>query len=142
MDGGDPIINLARITDDESIGPRWKMSNEEKGKLSFLIAEKGKTHSKDWYTDMMVDGFNRTQLDALARYNNQDDMIQYIKTFKAPEFPVDGNDLIRQDMNVDRKLSTLHVTHQWKAGNFSASKDELLKNIKNEPKVIHEQNQR
>ena len=42
MDGGDPIINLARITDDESIGTRWKMSNEEKGKLGFLLSEKGK----------------------------------------------------------------------------------------------------
>ena len=103
MDGGDPIINPARITDDESIGTRWKMSNEEKGKLGFLLSEKGKTHSKDWYTNMMVDGFDRTQLDALARYNNQDDMIQHIKTFKA-EFPVDGNDLIKMDMNVGPKL--------------------------------------
>ena len=48
MDGGDPIINLARITDDETIGLRWKMSNEEKSKLGFLIQNKGKTHSKDW----------------------------------------------------------------------------------------------
>ena len=131
MDGGDPIINLARITDDESIGPRWKMSNEEKGKLGFLLAEKGKTHSKDWYTNMMVDGFDRTQLDALARYNNQDDMIQYIKTFKAPEFPVDGNDLIKMGHERGPKIGqTLQaLRNQWKAGNFSASKDELLKTM-------------
>ena len=131
MDGGDPIINLARITDDESIGLRWKMSNEEKGKLGFLIAEKGKTHSKDWYTDMMVDGFDRTQLDALARYNNQDDIIQHIKTFKAPEFPVDGNDLIKIGHERGPKIGqTLQaLRNQWKQGNFSASKDELLKTM-------------
>ena len=131
MDGGDPIINLARITDDQSIGVRWKMSNEEKGKLGFLIAEKGKTHDKKWYTDQMVDGFDRTQLDALARYNNQDDMIQYIKTFKAPEFPVDGNDLIKigheRGPGIGKTLQALRT--QWKAGNFSASKDELLKTL-------------
>ena len=131
MDGGDPIINLARITDDQSIGLRWKMSNEEKGKLGFLIAEKGKTHDKKWYTDMMADGFDRTQLDALARYNNQDDMIQYIKTFKAPEFPVDGNDLIKigheRGPGIGKTLMALR--NKWKAGNFSASKDELLKSI-------------
>ena len=134
MDGGDPIINLARITDDESIGIRWKMSNEEKGKLGFLLSEKGKTHSKDWYTNMMVDGFDRTQLDALARYNNQDDMIQHIKTFKAPEFPVDGNDLIKMGHERGPKIGqTLQALRaQWKAGNFSASKDELLQSMNEE----------
>ena len=134
MDGGDPIINLARITDDESIGTRWKMSNEEKGKLGFLLSEKGKTHSKDWYTNMMVDGFDRTQLDALARYNNQDDMIQHIKTFKAPEFPVDGNDLIKMGHERGPKIGqTLQALRaQWKAGNFSASKDELLQSMNEE----------
>ena len=134
MDGGDPIINLARITDDKSIGLRWKMSNEEKGKLEFLLSEKGKTHSKDWYTNMMVDGFDRTQLDALARYNNQDDMIQYIKTFKAPEFPVDGNDLIKMGHERGPKIGqTLQALRaQWKAGNFSASKDELLQSMNEE----------
>ena len=82
--------SLARITDEEAIGLRWKMSNEEKSKLGFLISEKGKTHDKKWYTDMMADGFDRTQLDALARYNNQDDMIQYIK-FVADRLLVDLN---------------------------------------------------
>ena len=131
MDGGDPIINLARITDDESIGLRWKMSNEEKGKLGFLISQKGQTHDKKWYTDMMADGFDRTQLDALARYNNQDDMIAYVKSFKAPEFPVDGNDLMQlgheRGPKIGQTLNALRA--QWKAGNFSASKDELLKTM-------------
>ena len=131
MDGGDPIINLARITDDESIGLRWKMSNEEKGKLGFLISQKGQTHDKKWYTDQMADGFDRTQLDALARYNNQDDMIAYIKSFKAPEFPVDGNDLMQlghsRGPGIGKTLQALRT--QWKAGNFSANKDELLKSL-------------
>ena len=131
MDGGDPIINLARITDDESIGVRWKMSNEEKGKLGFLISQKGQTHDKKWYTDQMADGFDRTQLDALARYNNQDDMISYIKSFKAPDFPIDGNDLMQlgheRGPKIGQTLQALRT--QWKAGNFSASKDELLKSL-------------
>ena len=131
MDGGDPIINLARITDDESIGLRWKMSNEEKGKLGFLISQKGQTHDKKWYTDQMADGFDRTQLDALARYNNQDDMIAYIKSFKAPDFPVDGNDLMQlghsRGPGIGKTLQALRT--QWKAGNFSANKDELLKSL-------------
>ena len=131
MDGGDPIINLARITDDESIGVRWKMSNEEKGKLGFLINQKGQTHDKKWYTDQMADGFDRTQLDALARYNNQDDMIAYIKSFKAPDFPVDGNDLMQlghsRGPGIGKTLQALRT--QWKAGNFSANKDELLKSL-------------
>ena len=139
MDGGDPIINLARITDDESIGPRWKMSNEEKGKLGFLLSQKGQTHDKKWYTDQMADGFDRTQLDALARYNNQDDMIAYIKSFKAPEFPVDGNDLIKlgheRGPKIGQTLNALRA--QWKAGNFSASKDELLKTM-NEDQEFNE----
>jgi hypothetical protein len=131
MDGGDPIINLARITDDESVGLRWKMSNEEKGKLGFLISQKGQAHDKKWYTDQMADGFDRTQLDALARYNNQDDMIAYIKSFKAPDFPVDGNDLMQlghaRGPGIGKTLQALRT--QWKQGNFSANKDELLKGL-------------
>ena len=83
---------------------------------------------------MMVDGFDRTQLDALARFNNQDDMIQHIKTFKAPEFPVDGNDLIKlgheRGPKIGQTLQALRA--QWKAGNFSASKDELLQSMNEE----------
>ena len=132
MDGGDPIINLARITDDQAVGKRWKMSNDEKSKLVFLIQNKGQTHDKKWFTDQMADGFDRRLLDALARFNRQDDMIQYIKSFKAPEFPVTGNDLMQlghaRGPGIGQTLNALRT--KWKQGDFSASKDELLKAAK------------
>tara|TARA_B110000046_G_scaffold3077_2_gene3317 strand:+ start:944 stop:5005 length:4062 start_codon:yes stop_codon:yes gene_type:complete len=131
QDGGDPVINLARITNDESVGPRWKMSNDEKSKLGFLIQNKGQTHDKKWYTDQMADGFDRGLLDALARFNHQDDMIQHVKLFKAPEFPVGGNDLMQlgheRGPKIGQTLQALRT--QWKQGNFSANKDELLKGL-------------
>ena len=64
------------------------MSNEEKSKLGFLSKTKAKHIIKIGIPNMMVDGFDRTQLDALARSQiTQDDMIQHIKTFKALSFP-------------------------------------------------------
>ena len=128
MDGGDPIINLARITDDESIGVRWKMSNEEKTKLSFLISQKGKTHDKKYYTDMMSDGFDRKLLDALARYNNQDDMIHYVKYFSPIEFPVSGDDLIAKGMKPGPELgkTLTDLRNKWKQSDFKATKKDLI----------------
>jgi len=134
QDGGDPIINLARITNDESVGKRWKMSNDEKSKLGFLIQNKGQTHDKKWFTDQMADGFNRDLLDALARFNHQDDMIQHVKSFKAPEFPVTGNDLMKlghaRGPGIGKTLQSMR--DQWKKGNFDLSKDDLLKSVSKE----------
>ena len=49
--------------------------------------------------------------------------IAYIKSFKAPEFPVDGNDLIKmgheRGPGIGKTLQALR--NQWKAGNFSVS---------------------
>ena len=58
-------------------------------------------------------------------------MIAYIKSFKAPEFPVDGNDLIKMGHERGPKIGqTLQaLRNQWKKGNFSANKDELLKGL-------------
>ena len=128
MDGGDPIINLARITNDSSISSKWKMSNEEKAKLDFLITNKGKKFDKDYYTDSMISGMDRKLLDALARYNNQDDMIQYVSNFEAPEFPVTGNDLIAKGMKSGPELGkTLDALRdKWKQSGYKATKDQLL----------------
>ena len=58
-------------------------------------------------------------------------MIAHIKSFKAPEFPVGGNDLLKlgheRGPKIGQTLNALRA--QWKAGNFSASKDELLKSL-------------
>ena len=128
QDGGDPVINLARITNDSAVGKRWNMSNDQKSKLVFLIQNKGQTHDKKWYTDQMADGFDRSLLDALARYNSQDDMIQHINSFQQPTFPVDGNDLMKlghaRGPGIGKTLQALRT--QWKQGNFDVSKDELL----------------
>ena len=128
MDGGDPIINLARITNDSSIGAKWKMSNEEKAKLDFLISNKGKKFNKDFYTDSIIAGTDRKLLDALARYNNQDDMIQYVANFEAPEFPVTGNDLIAKGMKSGPELGKAldALKDKWKQSGYKMNKDQLL----------------
>ncbi len=128
MDGGDPIINLARITNDSSISAKWKMSNEEKAKLDFLISNKGKKFNKDFYTDSIIAGTDRKLLDALARYNNQDDMIQYVSNFEAPEFPVTGNDLIAKGMKSGPELGKAlnALKDKWKQSGYKATKDQLL----------------
>ena len=128
MDGGDPIINLARITNDSSISAKWKMSNEEKAKLDFLISNKGKKFNKDFYTDSIISGIDRKLLDALARYNNQDDMIQYVSNFEAPEFPVTGNDLIAKGMKSGPELGKAldSLRDKWKQSGYKMNKDQLL----------------
>ena len=80
------------------------------------------------YTDSMTSGTDRNLLDALARYNNQDDMIQYVGNFEAPEFPVTGNDLIAKGMKSGPELGKAlnALKDKWKQSGYKATKDQLL----------------
>ncbi len=131
VDKQDPIINLARIVKNPAIGKIWKMSNEEYNLLIFLHAYKDKNVDQKWYSEKMVDKVDRNMLQKLAILKDQKDMIKHIEQFRAPEFPVTGNDLISKGIKPGPQLGqTLKdLRNKWKQSNFTASKDQLLNNL-------------
>ena len=78
--------------------------------------------------DMIADGVKRELITALASMQNKNVNIDA----KVPDFPVSGADLIATGMkpgpDLGKKLAKLK--QQWKAGNFKASKEDLLNTSK------------
>ena len=124
-DGGNPIIALAKLGNDIDIAKRWKMKNTEAELLGFLVKHKNDPLDQKKVEDMIADGVKRELITALASMQNKNVNIDA----KVPDFPVSGADLIAKGMkpgpDLGKKLAQLK--QQWKAGNFTATRDDLLK---------------
>ena len=127
-DGGNPIIALAQLGNDVDIAKRWKMKNTEAELLGFLVKHKNDPLDQKKVEDMIADGVKRELITALASMQNKNVNIDA----KVPDFPVSGADLIATGMkpgpDLGKKLAQLK--QQWKAGNFKASKEDLLNTSK------------
>ena len=127
-DGGNPIIALAQLDNSVDIAKRWKMKNTEAELLGFLVKHKNDPLDQKKVEDMIADGVKRELITALASMQNKNVNIDA----KVPDFPVSGADLIATGMkpgpDLGKKLAQLK--QQWKAGNFKASKEDLLNTSK------------
>ena len=127
-DGGNPIIALAQLDNSIDIAKRWKMKNTEAELLGFLVKHKNDPLDQKKVEDMIADGVKRELITALASMQNKNVNIDA----KVPNFPVSGADLIATGMkpgpDLGKKLAQLK--QQWKAGNFKASKEDLLNTSK------------
>ena len=132
VDGENEIVNLARLGD-AGIGKRWKFSNADNQTLNFLVKNKDAPINKKILSDLIVDGISKLFLYRWAELKGViGDLGQHIKSFNAPVFPVNGNDLmqagIEKGPNLGKVLNDLKVI--WKDSNYTASKKDLLSNIK------------
>jgi tRNA nucleotidyltransferase (CCA-adding enzyme) len=123
-DGGNPIVALVQLDNGVDIAKRWKMKNTEAELLSFLVKHKNNSLDQKKVEDMIADGVKRELITALASMQNKKINIDA----KIPDFPVSGADLIAKGMkpgpDLGKKLAQLR--QQWKAGNFKASKEDLI----------------
>lgn len=123
-DGGNPIVALVQLDNGVDIAKRWKMKNTEAELLSFLVKHKNNSLDQKKVEDMIADGVKRELITALASMQNKKINIDA----KIPDFPVSGADLIAKGMkpgpDLGKKL--VQLRQQWKAGNFKASKEDLI----------------
>jgi tRNA nucleotidyltransferase (CCA-adding enzyme) len=124
-DKGNSIVALAQMGNTVDIAKRWRLSNNESTLLDFLVKNKNNSLDQKKVEDMIADGVNKELITALATLQGKDLNIDA----KVPDFPVTGADLIAKGMNpgpeMGAKLGQLKQT--WKQSNFTATKDELLK---------------
>jgi tRNA nucleotidyltransferase (CCA-adding enzyme) len=131
-DKGNSIVALAQMGNNVDIAKRWRLSNNEAVLLDFLIKNKTNTLDKKKVEDMIADGVDKNLISALATLQGKEDMASHVSSAKVPDFPITGSDLIAKGMNpgpeMGAKLNLLK--QQWKQSNFTATKDELLKEVK------------
>ncbi len=137
IDNDDPIINLARLVDNDSLAKQWKFSKEDHTTLLTLVNNKDKTLTQKAAEDLIVDGKNKTILSKLAELQGNKELSNYIKTFDAPVFPITGNDLISMGYKSGPELGKVlaKLKSAWKQSNFTANKDDLLQNLKEDVNV-------
>jgi tRNA nucleotidyltransferase (CCA-adding enzyme) len=122
----DPIISLANIVNDASIGQKWKLSNNEKALLNFLVANKVTKLDQDQAENLIADEIPAEYVQALA-------MLQGVtlKPIDIPEFPVAGKDLVSMGIKpgpeIGRTLANLKQA--WKDDKFTPSKSDLLNQL-------------
>ena len=121
-----PIIALANITNDATIGAKWKLPNNDKALLAFLIENKVTKINQTQAENLIADGVSAEYIQALATLQNVN-----LKPINVPDFPVAGKDLIATGMKPGPEIGqTLAKLKQaWKNQKFTPSKDDLLKQL-------------
>ena len=96
------------------------------------IINKDKKLTQKDAEDLIVDGKNKEILAKLAILQGNAELAKHIQNFNPPQFPVTGNDLIAMGYKSGPELGqTLNrVKSAWKQSNFTANKDDLLQNLK------------
>jgi tRNA nucleotidyltransferase (CCA-adding enzyme) len=121
-----PIIALANIISDASLGSKWKLSNSDKELLTFLIKNKLTKIDQNQAEDLVAGGIPDAYIQALATLQNVN-----LQPVSVPEFPVTGKDLIaigiKSGPNLGIQLAQLKQI--WQQSRFKASKEDLLKNL-------------
>ena len=132
VDNDNAIINLARLVDNDALAKKWKLSKDEHTTLLTLVNNKDKKLVQKDAEDLIVDGKNKEILAKLAILQGNAELAKHIQNFNPPQFPVTGNDLIAMGYKSGPELGqTLNrVKSAWKQSNFTANKDDLLQNLK------------
>ena len=127
-DKGNPIVALAQMGNNIDIAKRWRLSNNEAVLLDFLIKNKTNSLDQKKVEDMIADGVDKSLISALATLQGKEVNIDA----EVPNFPVTGADLIAKGMNPGPEMGAKlgQLKQQWKQSNFTATKDELLKEVK------------
>ena len=124
---------IANTTDVDTLMSRWKFSAPEHDLMKFIVAAKRGSFdsavAKKMWTSPKIK--NEYVLE-LAAYFGREDIINELKAWKAPVFPVTGKDLQALGMEpgpeFGKVLSALEA--KWKESDYQLSKEELLKLLK------------
>ncbi len=123
---------IADTSDVDTLMTRWKFSAPERDLMKFIVASKrGRFDSKAAKQMWTSPKIKNEYVLELAAYFGRDDIINELKAWKAPVFPVTGNDLIsigtKPGPEMGKILSVLEA--KWKESDYTLSKEELLKLI-------------
>jgi tRNA nucleotidyltransferase (CCA-adding enzyme) len=129
-----PVVALSALMDDmydlEEIKARWKISNEEFAMANFIIKHRDEALDESKLQRMLSNPkANRKHVAALALYQGNVALAKQAKSWKAPVFPVTGNDLAQAGVKQGPEMGKLlaDMRKRWEDLNFTLDKEELLR---------------
>ena len=135
-----PIIALAKLLDSSDIASEWKMSNEEKNMLDFLIMHKNDNIDIKKAQDLVVKGIDKAHLLAWANMHDKKDVYNAMVKFEAPEFQVNGKDLLAMGYRAGPQLGKMlnDLQDKWMKSGYKLDKEELLKKVPVQESIVIE----
>ena len=127
--GGSAFAVLAAqlASEDEAVelAARWKMSADERRRLTFLTTNRDSARTET-IEDALVDGVSRDWAIDLARLAGLTDEVA--ATFLPPAFPVQGKDLLALGMAPGPVMGTTlkAMRGRWVASRFTLTREALL----------------
>ena len=114
----------------DKLAAKWKFSADERDLMRFIVAHKHGKFDLDIAKQMWTN--TKTKKDyilELAKFFGRQDIVNTLKTWKTPVFPVSGNDLkdlgVKPGPEMGKILGVM--TQHWKETGYELDKDELLK---------------
>jgi tRNA nucleotidyltransferase (CCA-adding enzyme) len=134
--GDNPAVALAAcigtVSGLDQLHNRWKFGNDTHNTVRFCVEHRALPFDETTAKRMLADPkIRKEHVFALAESRGRADLLQKLKSWTPPEFPVSGNDLIAAGVqagpNMGRMLAQLRST--WEQSGFKLTQDELLKDV-------------
>lgn len=136
VSGNDPVVALSATLNTvgglEALRNRWKFSNDEYNKARFILENRHKPFDEVEAQRMLADPKIRSaHVFALGEALGKEQLVQKLKNWTPPEFPVNGSDLIAAGVqpgpDMGRQLAQLRDA--WEKSGFRLTKTDLLKDL-------------
>jgi tRNA nucleotidyltransferase (CCA-adding enzyme) len=131
-----PVSLLAAILDSpeevDQLAARWKLKNEDKDLLGFLVEHKPAGHNLDAMKDLAIGGAPLSWIAELALINGKKGEALSIAHWKIPAFPVGGKDLAALGMEPGPAMGQMlrDLKQKWIKSRFELTRDQMLASAK------------
>jgi tRNA nucleotidyltransferase (CCA-adding enzyme) len=134
VDGDDPVAALAAAVNTvgglETLRNKWKFSNEVFTKARFILEYRDADLEENDLKAMLADPKVRNEhVIALLNSVGRGEMVNKLRAWQPPEFPLSGSDLIAAGMKpgpeMGRQLAQLR--REWEQSGFRLNRNQLLK---------------
>lgn len=136
VDGNDPIVALSATLNTvgglDTLRNKWKFSNDEYAKARFILDNRHKEFTETEAQRMLANPKVRSDhVFALGEALGKGQLVQYLKSWQPPEFPVNGSDLIAAGVKPGPEIGMqlAQMRDAWEQSGFRLTKTDLLKDL-------------
>ena len=136
VDGNDPVVALSATLNTvgglDTLRNKWKFSNDEYAKARFILDNRHKEFTETEAQRMLANPKVRSDhVFALGEALGKGQLVQQLKSWQPPEFPVNGSDLIAAGVKPgpDMGMQLAQMRDAWEQSGFRLTKTDLLKDL-------------
>lgn len=116
----------------DQLRSRWKFSNQTYDIAEFCVENRNIPFDETVAQRMIADPKIRTEhVFALAESLGRMDLVQKLKSWTPPEFPINGSDLVATGMDQGPEMGKVlgKLRNEWETSGFKLTRAELLRRV-------------